>query len=104
MPQISAERVRQIVIEELKLKQLREEVDHAGITNVVKLAGKLLDSIEKFDESASGKMKSATTPQLDQLKRVLEDMVSTPGSYVDVAPREPKIVSLRAMSTPKTDK
>lgn len=98
-PKISVERVRKIVAEELA--RLTEEVDHAGISNVVKLAGKLLDGIKKFDEGASGKMKSSVVPHLDQLRKTLEDMVSSPGSYVDVPVKEPKIVSLKAQPAEK---
>lgn len=96
-PKISVERVRQIVAEEVR--RVHEDVDHAGISNVVKLAGKVLDAIKKFDDAATGRMKSAVTPHLDQLHKTLEDMVSTPGSYVDVIKQEPKVVSLRPVKT-----
>lgn len=87
--------LRKIVKEELK--QLREAVDHAAIRDVVTAASKLLESISDFKEAAPASAINSVTPHLSELEKVLEDMVSTPGSYVPRVKQEPKTVSLRAV-------
>lgn len=124
MSAISTQRVRELIYEELEKKKnwdgkcpsgkhgldyygqkcdlcaknnLKEDVDHEGISDVVAAASKLLSAVKKFGESATGQMTHAVTPHLDKLRQVLEDMVQTPGSYVKVIPPKKKIVSLRAI-------
>lgn len=72
--------LRRIIREELVV--FHEQVDHAGIKNVVTGAQKLLAAIESFKSSAPPAAINATVPHLDELATVLENMLSTPGSYV----------------------
>jgi hypothetical protein len=95
MSVISKQRVRELIVEEMH--RLNEDIDHEGIGNVVSAAGKLLGAVKKFRDDATGQMTHAVTPHLEQLQRVLEDMVQTPGSYVKVVAPKKKIVSLRAV-------
>jgi hypothetical protein len=89
--------LRKIVKEELVA--LQEQVDHSGIRDVVNNASKLLAAVEAFRDNAAPTMISSVTPQLDQLASILEDMVSTPGSYVMKPKVEPKKVSLRVVNS-----
>jgi|SRR3990167_6256350 hypothetical protein len=100
MPKISLPRLRQIVTEEISAK-IQEQVDHAGIRDVVNGASKLLAAVEAFKASATGAMISALTPQLPEIDKVLENMVSNPASYVEKKKVEPKKVSLRAVKDDK---
>lgn len=94
-PKLKLKDLRRIVKEELSA--LTERVDHAGINKVVSGASKLLAAVEAFKESAPPSAINAVTPHIDELERVLEDMVSTPGSYVPKPKVEPKKVSLKAV-------
>lgn len=97
---MSQNKIRQIIREELKKKKrLAEDVDHSGIRDVVNGASKLLAAVEGFQEHASPSMTHAVTPHIDAIRAVLEDMVSTPGSYVQKAVAEPKVVQLRAVKS-----
>jgi len=93
-PSITAQRLRTIVSEELR--RLGERVDHKGISSVVAVASKLMEAIESFKEKAPPAALNAVTPHVSALERSLEDMVSSPGSYVQVPRREPQRVSLKA--------
>lgn len=95
-PTITARRLRQIIKEEL-LQQvdLNEQVDHKSINAVVNVASKLLAAVDQFKEKAPPAAINAVTPHLAELEKVLENMVSTPGSYVPVPKKEPKKVSLK---------
>jgi len=92
---IKLDDLRKIIGEELAT--LKEQVDHAGIRDVVTGASKLLAAVEAFKAAAPPTAINAVTPHLDHLERTLEDMVSTPGSYVPRPKVEPKKVSLRAV-------
>lgn len=98
MPKINIDRVREIVAEEVTA-MLQEQVDHAGIRDVVNGASKLLAAVESFKGSATGAMVSALTPHLDEIYKILENMVSNPGSYVEKKKVEPQKVSLRAVKS-----
>jgi hypothetical protein len=98
MPKINIDRVREIVAEEVTA-MLQEQVDHAGIRDVVNGASKLLAAVESFKGSATGAMVSALTPHLDEIDKILENMVSNPGSYVEKKKVEPQKVSLRAVKS-----
>ena len=87
--------LRRIVNEELAL--MREQVDHAAIKDVVNGAQKLLAAVEAFKSTAPPSAIHAVTPHIDELERVLENMLSTPGSYVPKKKVEPKKVSLKAV-------
>jgi len=95
---ISASRLREIIIEEIAM---HEQVDHAGIRDVVNAASKLLAAVENFKKVAAPTMMSAVTPQIAQIEKVLEDMVSTPGSYVNKPKLEPQKVSLKPAKASK---
>lgn len=96
---MSPNKIRKIIREELKKKRLAEEVDHAGIRDVVNGASKLLAAVEAFKGSASPSMIHAVTPHIDAINAVLEDMVNTPGSYVQKVKAEPKVVQLRPVKS-----
>lgn len=87
--------LRRIVSEELKA--MKEAVDHNAIKDVVTAASKLLAAVEGFKDAAPSSAINAVTPHISELSKVLEDMVSTPGSYVPKTKVEPKKVSLRAV-------
>jgi len=89
--------LRKIIKEELT--NLNERVDHAGINKVVAGASKLLAAVEAFREGAPPSAINAVTPHLDELERVLENMVETPGSYVARPKVEPKKVTLKAVKS-----
>jgi hypothetical protein len=95
-PKISLLRLTQLIAEELERKRLHEQVDHKSISDIVGVASKLLAAVEAFKEKAPPAAVNATTPHLSELERVLENMLSTPGSYVPKAKKEPKKVSLAA--------
>lgn len=99
LAKISATRLREIIIEEITT--MHEQVDHAGIRDVVNGASKLLAAVETFKSSAGSAMVSAVTPQLAQIEKALEDMVSTPGSYVNKPRLEPQKVSLKPAKATK---
>ncbi len=96
-PQINIQDLRRIVKEEVAV--LCEQVDHASISKVVAGASKLLAAVESFKKSAPPSAIHAVTPHIDELEVVLEDMVSTPGSYVAKVKKEPKMVSLKAVKS-----
>ena len=85
--------LRKIVKEELST--LQEQVDHAAIKDVVNGAQKLLAAVEAFKSAAPPSAINAVTPHIDELEKVLENMVTTPGSYVPQKKVEPKKVSLK---------
>lgn len=77
----------------------REAVDHKSINSVVGVASKLLAAVEAFKEKAPPAAINAVTPQLGQLEKTLENMVSTPGSYVPTPKKVPQKVSLKPVKT-----
>lgn len=94
---INVKDLRRIIKEELS--SMNEQVDHAAIKDVIVGAQKLLAAVEGFKGSAPPSAISAVTPHIDELERVLEDMLSTPGSYVPKKKVEPKKVSLKAVKS-----
>jgi|SRR5690606_12782961 len=98
MKQLTEKRLREIIKEEMnamRTRAIKEDVDHEGVRTVVNAASKLLKAVAAFEEDANGAMTNAVTPHLSTIKSTLEAMVSTPASYVDTHPKEPKIVKLR---------
>lgn len=93
-PKISLLRLKQLIGEEVH--KVNEQVDHKSISDIVGVASKLLAAVEAFREKAPPAAVNATTPHLAELERVLENMLSTPGSYVPTPKKEPKRVSLSA--------
>lgn len=75
-------------------RKLSESVDHAASATVVTHASKLLKALETFEEHATDPMKEALSAQLDVIRVSLENMVSTPASYVKPASTK-KVVTLR---------
>jgi hypothetical protein len=94
-PKISLLRLRQLIKEELAQGAVNEQVDHKSINAVVGVASKLLAALEGFKEKAPPAAINATTPHLGELEKVLENMLSAPGSYVPQPKKEPKKVSLK---------
>lgn len=95
-PKINLTDLRRIVREELKLN---ESVDHAAIRDIVTDASKLLAAVEAFNSTASESAKNALIPHIGKIEKVLEDMVSTPGSYVAKPKLVPKKVTLRQVKS-----
>lgn len=93
-------RIRKIISEEISAR-MQEQIDHAGIRDVVNGASKLLAAVEAFKGSATGEMVSALAPHLEKIDEILENMVSNPGSYVEKKKVEPKKVTLRAVKDDK---
>lgn len=94
---ISPKRLRELIEEELERSLVTEFVDHSSISAVTGAASKLMAAIEAFKDKMKDSAPAAinaATPHLSELERVLEDMVTTPGSYVPVAKREPRTITL----------
>ena len=94
-PKITDAKLRQMIQEEIRV--MSEQVDHASMSAVAAAASKLLAACESFREKASAHAINAVTPGLSELEKVLENMVSNPGTYVVKPKVEPKKVSLRAV-------
>jgi len=88
---ISLPRLREIIKDELN-----EAVDHKSINSIVGVASKLLAALEGFKDKAPPSAINAVTPHLTELAKMLENMVSNPGSYVPQPKKEPQHVSLKA--------
>jgi hypothetical protein len=95
-PQISMSKLREIIKDELVQHTVTEAVDHKNITSIVTVAGKLLAAIEAFKEKAPPAAINAVTPHMGEMEKVLENMVSSPGSYVPQPKKEPQRVSLKS--------
>lgn len=98
-PSLKLKDLKRIIKEEVTA--LQEKVDHGAIRDVVNGAQKLLAAVEAFKTSAPPSAIHAVTPHIDELERVLEDMLSTPGSYVPKPKTEPKKVSLKPANASK---
>lgn len=90
-------KLKNIISEELST--ILEEVDHQTIKDVVTAASKLLSSVEAFKKTSPQSCKDALMPQIDQIQKSLEDMLSNPSSYVPKKKPQMKKVSLKAVST-----
>jgi hypothetical protein len=101
MPKISERQLRKIIAEELQA--VNENVDHVAIKDVVSQAADMITALTEFKDEASPAMMNAVTPHLAGLEKALQDMISTPGSYVTAPKKEPKIVSLRKTDKPTKD-
>jgi len=86
-------------LQELIKEELLETVDHKSINSVVGVASKLLAAVETFKEKAPPAAINALTPHLAEIQKNLENMVSSPGSYVPVPKKQPKKVSLKAVKS-----
>src|SRR5271170_296662 len=95
-PKISLLRLRQLIKDEVAQGNVSEGVDHKGITSITSTAGKLMAAIEGFKEKAPPAAINAVTPCLGQLEEILENMLSSPGSYVVKPKKEPQHVTLKA--------
>lgn len=95
-PKISLLRLRQLIQEEVERAELEEAVDHKGISSIVAVASKLMAAVEAFKDKAPPAAINAVTPHLAELEKMLESMVSTPGSYVPQPKKEPQRVTLKA--------
>lgn len=93
-PTVTLETLKRLIAEELHT--IDEQVDHKSIHDIVAVASKLLAAVEAFKEKSPPAAINACTPHLSELERVLENMLSTPGSYVPKVKKEPKVVSLSA--------
>ena len=74
---------------------MNEKVDHSSIKSVVTNASELLDAIESFKEKAGVTAVNAVTPHIGQLETTLEDMLSSPASYVQKVKLGPQKISFK---------
>lgn len=93
-PTVTQEMLQRIIKEEIA--KINEQVDHKAIAQVSGIASKLMAAVVTFKEKASPAQINATTPHLGELEKILENMLSSPGSYVPRPRKEPKKVSLTA--------
>lgn len=99
---ITVKRIQEIVKEEVEI--LREErtngggEDHEGVKKVFNSTIDLLKSIDSFLDKATDAQRSSIESVIEDLKRHLDAMKSSPSQYLDVAPTGPKKVVLRAQS------
>ena len=91
---ITRRRLHELIDEEIERAVVNEFVDHSSISSVTAATSKLLAAIEQFKEKAPPAAINAVTPHLSELERVLENMMTTPGSYVPVAKKEPRKITL----------
>lgn len=96
---ITRERLKEIIVEEIDMVLSEATIDHASIKEIVAGASKLLGAVEKFRTSATPTMMSSVAPHIDKLEKVLEDMVSSPGSYVIVPKKVRQRVTLKPAGT-----
>lgn len=92
-PQVSMTDLKRIIKEEIGA--LTEKVDHSSIKTIVTNASELLEAIESFKEKAGVTAVNAVSPGINQLEQILEDMLSSPGSYVQKAKRLPQKISFK---------
>jgi hypothetical protein len=83
MPRISLTQLRNIIAEEVNNVIIEGDLDHTQVSNVGTAASKLLTALDAFNKAATGAMVNAVTPHADSIKKVLIQMVETPGAYVD---------------------
>lgn len=95
-PKINAVQLRQIIQEEIRRQVVGEAVDHKSISSIVAVASKLMAAVDGFKEKAPPAAINAVTPHLAELEKVLENMVSSPGSYVPQPKKVQQKVSLKA--------
>lgn len=91
---ITLPRLQKIISEEIQT-YISEAIDHESIREIVNGASKLLAAVEAFKSTASPGMTNAVTPHLAEIEKVLENMVSNPGSYVQKKQNTVKKVSLK---------
>lgn len=94
---INLQRLRRLINEEIAAVVVNETVDHKNISSVVGVVSKLLAAVEGFKKKAPPAAVNAVTPHLSNLEKVLEDMMSSPASYVPMPKKEPKKVTLKAV-------
>lgn len=80
-----------------ELSSLKESVDYSSIKNVVTGAEKLLSAIDAFKSTVPSAAINAVTPDIDNLKKMLEQMITNPDSYVEK--NNVKKVSLKAVNS-----
>lgn len=97
---ISVKRLREIIAEEARASaSINEFVDHKGISDIVAVASKLMAALEAFKEKAPPAAINAVTPHILSIETALENMVSSPGSYVPEPRKEPRHVSLKPVKS-----
>lgn len=94
-PMISKARLQQLIKEEIEKLRMEETVDHGSIRDIVTVASKLLQAVEGFKTKAPPAAINAVTPHISELEKALENMVSSPGSYVPQPKKVPVKVSLK---------
>lgn len=85
MTQMSIKHIKQIIAEEVQQlleKKSDKEEDHSQMARVVKAASDLLSALSTFDKVASGPMVNALGSHVEEMRKLLRNMVETPASYV----------------------
>lgn len=90
-------------LRKLVRREITEAVDYEGAKTVVTVAGKMLGALESFESDAPRAAKNAMQNRCGELKDVLEDMVSNPGSYVDKVKPENDQVAVKDESPKPLD-
>lgn len=94
---LTEKQLRDLILSEVKkLTEDADVLDPAAIKNVVVLAEKLLSAVNAFMSTASDDMKAAL-PHLDECKKTLENMLSSPSSYVTKPTPVAKKISFKAV-------
>lgn len=96
---VTFKEITNIVINELKNQRLFEDnngVDHKQINLIVTTASKLSSAIDDFKSKAPEAIAHSVTQQLSDIKKLLDNMVTNPGSYIV---RQKKKITL----VPKTE-
>jgi len=94
-PQISLQKLQKIIREEIR-QRLGESTDHDDAASLAMSAAKLLKAIDAFKEKASPAATNAVTPHMSELEKALDNIVSSPRSYVSQPKKEPQHVTMQA--------
>jgi hypothetical protein len=95
---LTEKQLRVLILSEVKRisEDAAAPLDPAAIKSVVVLAEKLLSAVNSFLATASDDMKAAL-PHLEECKKTLENMLSSPSSYVAKPTPVAKKISFKAV-------
>lgn len=94
---LTEKQLRVLILSEVKrISEDAASLDPAAIKSVVVLAEKLLSAVNSFLATASDDMKAAL-PHLEECKKTLENMLSSPSSYVAKPTPVAKKISFKAV-------
>lgn len=79
---IDLAQLRRLIITESQKQKLEEDIDHAAVSALVSSASKLMGAITAFKAKAGTKASSLLGSKLDDIVKVLEIMIKSPGQVV----------------------